>query len=87
MGSDNSKLYVELLPDSSSNTGLSLTNGDYEEFRKIAVSTAGYTYENKNIKRNNNNAVKNSNNQFFDINGPDFGKVPLVCDKVYPLYY
>ena len=85
-GSDNSKLYVELLPDNSSNTGLSLTNGDYEEFRKIAASMAGYTYEDKNIIRNNDNAVKNSNNQFFDINGPDFGKVPLVCDKVYPLY-
>lgn len=84
--SNNSKLYVELLPNpqDSNNTGLSLTNGDYDEFRKIAASMAGYTYINNKLTRNNNNAVKNSQGHYFDDGNLDI--IPLVCDKVYPLY-
>lgn len=86
---NNSKLYVELLPGEPGNTGLSVNNGDYEEFRKIAASMAGYTYDinSKTLERNNDNAVKNSQGQgqFFDAGNAN-GPIPLVCDKVYPLY-
>ena len=88
--SDNSKIYVELQSGNSGKTGLSLNNGDYEEFRKIAASMAGYTYdittsgEPGTLTRNNDNAIKNSQGQYFDAGNSN--TIPLVCDKVYPLY-
>ena len=84
--SDNSKLYVELIDGNSGNTGLSLNNGDYEEFRKIAASMAGYDYniKSKILKKNNSNAIKNSQGNYFDDG--ELNTIPLVCDKVYPLY-
>ena len=84
--SDNSKLYVELIDGNSGNTGLSLNNGDYEEFRKIAASMAGYNYDvkTKTLKKNNPNAIKNSQGNYFDDGA--LNTIPLVCDKVYPLY-
>lgn len=88
--SDNSKIYVELESGNSGKTGLSLNNGDYEEFRKIAASMAGYTYdittvgEPGTLTRNNDNAIKNSQGQYFDAGNTN--TIPLVCDKVYPLY-
>lgn len=88
--SDNSKIYVELESGNSGKTGLSLNNGDYEEFRKIAASMAGYTYdittvgEPGTLTRNNDNAIKNSQGQYFDAGNAN--SIPLVCDKVYPLY-
>lgn len=84
--SDNSKLYVELIDGNSGNSGLSLNNGDYEEFRKIAASMAGYSYDinTKTLKKNNNNAIKNSQGNYFDDGS--LNTIPLVCDKVYPLY-
>lgn len=88
--SDNSKLYIDLVSGNSGKTGLSLNNGDYEEFRKIAASMAGYTYDITTsgqpgtLTRNNDNAIKNSQGQYFDAGNAN--TIPLVCDKVYPLY-
>jgi len=87
---NNSKLYVNLEPGKSGQTGLSLNNGDYEEFRKIAASMAGYTYdiatfgELGTLSRNNDNAIKTTSNQYFDDGNANI--IPLICDKVYPLY-
>ena len=89
--SSNSKLYVDLKYGESGKTGLSVNNGDYEEFRKIAASMAGYTYDITTVGeigtliRNNDNAIKNSSENYFDGTAAD-GTIPLVCDKVYPLY-
>ena len=88
--SENSKIYVELESKNPGKTGLSLDNGDYEEFRKIAASMAGYTYDITTfgdpgtLIRNNVNAIKDHQDEYFDSIGNTI--IPLVCDKVYPLY-
>ena len=86
--SNNSKLYIELSGDDSGNTGLSLENGDYEEFRKIAASMSGYTYNitELTLKKNNENAVTNYAGAYFDDLFENDNIIPLLCDKVYPLY-
>lgn len=81
--SDN-RLYVELNDTNGpSITGLSDVNGDYKRFKKIIAPLAGYTYtDNDTITKNNDNALKDSNDSHYD--GQTV--VPLVCDAVYPLY-
>jgi hypothetical protein len=86
--SDNGKLFVELEEGNSGNTGLSLTNGDYEEFRKIAATLSGYSYDKKNklLKKNNDNAFKDpATSKYYDESSTS-NKIPLICDRVYPLY-
>lgn len=88
--SDNSKIYVELQYGDPGKTGLSVNNGSYEEFRQIAASMAGYTYdittsgELGTLTRNNNNAIKDDQGRYFDVISTNI--IPLICDKVYPLY-
>ena len=85
-----SKIYVDLERDVPGVTGLSNETGEYEHFRKIAASMAGYTYTlgdgttEATLEKNNANALKNSSGEYFDE--APFLTIPLVCDKVYPLY-
>jgi hypothetical protein len=85
MGTTNSenRLYVELNDTNGpSITGLSDVNGDYKRFKKIIAPLAGYTYtDNDTITKNNDNALKDSNDSYYEQTA-----VPLVCDAVYPLY-
>jgi hypothetical protein len=97
MQSEPNTTYIELPENDNGITGLDTTNNEYSKFKEYAAAMSGYSYaQNGKITKNNDYALKNKDGLYFDDVLAKCGNsdelncdkkvVPLVCDKVYPLY-
>ncbi len=81
----NKELYKESSGNTADTTIQSLTKSDdKKKFREYAANMTGYEYkDDKIIKKNNTNALKNIDNNYFQN---DSSTIPIPCDTVYPIY-
>lgn len=70
-------LYVKL--EDKKQTGIR-DDGLYEQFKKMAATMNGYTYDNETLVANNDKSLTDPKTTF------NSSKVPLSCDTVYPMY-
>lgn len=83
--SNQGNVYAELIDDRKyDKTTLNKEGNEaqYNDFKKIASTINGYSYNDNGLTNLNNNSLKKEDNTFYKDNDP----VPVVCDKLYPLY-
>jgi len=81
---ENGNIYVELNNDKIKNVTSLNKPDDIQKFKTIAANMAGYTYDPKKneLFLNNANSFKGKGNYEFN----NATRIPLACDRVYPLY-
>lgn len=65
-----------------------LNEDEYKKFREIMARTAGYTLDDNEFKKSNNDKallMRNETNYYSDDTNTD-NAVPVMCDRVYPKY-
>ena len=65
-----------------------LNEDEYKKFREIMARTAGYTLDDNEFKKSNNDKallMRNETNYYSDDTNTE-NLVPVMCDRVYPKY-